>query len=176
MSAGRVSAPHVTDMQTRCWTLAAACALAATIVSPKSATACDCIRLKPLSAEVRSEAPVIFVGTVLEITERNEHISTTYAGGAKTTVRPIERRVTFQVTQAWNGVTEEKIDIGADLSDCMFPFAIGRSYVVFAHKDDHGRPWTSICMRTTQREKADDIIGALGTPAFQAKGVVKNLP
>ena len=133
-------APHVTDMQRRRWTLAAVCALAATIVSPKSATACDCIRLKPLSAEVRSEAPVIFVGTVLEITERNEHISTTYAGGAKTTVRPIERRVTFQVTQAWNGVTEEKIDIDADLSDCMFPFAIGRSYVVFAHKDGRGRP------------------------------------
>jgi hypothetical protein len=74
--------------------------MASLFVATRTASACDCIGLKPLSAEVQREAPVIFVGTVLEITERNEHISTTYAGGAKTTVRPIERRVTFQVTQA----------------------------------------------------------------------------
>jgi hypothetical protein len=111
-----------------------------------------------------------------EITERNEHISTTYAGGARTTVRPIERRVTFQVTQAWDGVMEEKIDVGADLGDCVFPFAIGRSYVVFAHRDDRGRPWTSICTRTAQREKGDDIIRTLGPPAFQPTAAVKNLP
>jgi hypothetical protein len=145
-------------------TLSLACLTVSLLLAPAPASACDCVRLKPLSANIRHEAPVIFVGKVLEITERNEHISTTYDGGAKTTIRPIDRRVTFEVENAWSGVTERKIDIGADVSDCMFPFEIGRSYVVFAHKDDRGRPWTSICTRTAQPEKAGDVIRALGTP------------
>jgi hypothetical protein len=134
-------------------------------VGAPTASACDCVRLKPPSANVRTEAPVIFVGTVLEIVERNEHTSTTYSGGAKTSVRPLDRRVVFQVTEAWRGVGGKKIEIGAEVSDCMFPFEIGRSYLVFAHMDKQGRPWTGICTRTIQRDKGDDIIQLLGSPA-----------
>jgi hypothetical protein len=144
--------------------------------SPRPASACDCIRLKRLSAEVRSEAPVIFAGTVLEIIERNEHTLTTYSGGAKTSVRPIDRRVVFQVSEGWRGVAREKIEVGAEVSDCMFPFEIGRSYLVFAHRDAGGRSWTSICTRTIVRDKAEGIVRTLGAPAFKPRAAkpVKN--
>ena len=157
------------DKRNRCCLLATACLTVGTILAPEPVSACDCMRLNPLSADVRNEAPVIFVGTVLEITERNEHTLTTYSGGAKTSIRPLDRRVLFQVTEAWRGVPAEKIDVGAEVSDCMFPFEIGRTYVVFAHKDARGRPWTSICTRTMLRDKAEDIVRTLGPPAFKPK-------
>jgi hypothetical protein len=149
------------------WTLAVACMVTACIITPRTASACDCLRLKPLPAQVRSEVPVIFDGTVVEIIERNEHSTTTYDGGAKTSVRPLDRRVVFQVSEGWRGVTREKFDVGAEVSDCMFPFEIGRRYVVFAHKDARGRAWTSICTRTIQYDKAEDIVRTLGTPSFK---------
>jgi hypothetical protein len=34
-------------------------------------------------------------------------------------------------------------------------------------KDAHGRAWTSICTRTIQFDKAEDIIRTLGTPSFK---------
>ena len=151
----------------RIWTLAVACMATACIITPRTASACDCLRLKPLSAQVRSEVPVIFAGTVVEITERIEHSTTTYDGGAKTSVRPLHRRVVFQVSEGWRGVTREKFDVGAEVSDCMFPFEIGRRYVVFAHKDARGRAWTSICTRTIQYDKAEGIVRTLGTPSFK---------
>ena len=149
--------------------LAAACLTVGSILAPEPAFACDCIRLKPLSVDVRSEVPVIFAGTVIEITERNEHSTTTYDGGAKTSVRPLDRRVVFQVSAGWRGVAREQIDVGAEISDCMFPFTIGQRYVVFAHKDARGRAWTSICTRTIQYDKAEDIVRALGTPSFKPR-------
>ena len=149
------------------WTLAITAVIVSCIITPRTASACDCLRLKPLSAHVRSEVPVIFAGTVAEITERNEHSTTSYDGGAKTSVRPLGRRVVFQVSEGWRGVTREKFDVGAEVSDCIFPFEIGRRYVVFAHKDARGRAWTSICTRTIQYEKADDMVRTLGTPSFK---------
>ena len=68
------------------------------------------------------------------------------------------------MTEAWRGVHGKKVEVGAEVSDCMFPFEIGRSYLVFAHLDKRGRPWTSICTRTIQREKGDAIIQLLGSP------------
>ncbi len=138
------------DKRNRPRLFAAAFLTAGTILAPEPASACDCMRGKPLSADVRSEVPVIFAGTVVEITERNEHSTTTYDGGAKTSVRPLDRRVVFRVSEGWRGVMREKFDVGAEVSDCMFPFEIGRRYVVFAHKDARGRAWTSICTRTIQ--------------------------
>jgi hypothetical protein len=67
------------------------------LAAPRAITACDCVGLKPLSTDVQREAPVIFSGTVVEIVERTEHITTTFDGGAKTSVRPIERTVNFRV-------------------------------------------------------------------------------
>jgi hypothetical protein len=124
--------------------------------------ACDCIGLQPLSGAVRKEAPFIFEGKVVEIVERTLTTLRTRSGGGSSESTPMGREVVFEVTRAWNGVTTKRVTVSAEVSDCMFPFAIDRSYVVFAWKDAKGQPATSICTRTTESSKAGDVIAQLG--------------
>jgi len=129
--------------------------------------ACDCIRLRPLSAAVREEAEFIFEGRVLEIVEREEHIRTTRDGGATGEVRPLDRQVVFEVRRAWRGVTSERISVTSLVSDCMFNFEIGREYLVFALKGAGGRPTTGICTRTSALAAAQPVLIYLGPPSFK---------
>jgi hypothetical protein len=151
--------------------LAAPFALAILMITASVDTprACDCVRLGPLDADVGREAPVIFSGKALEIVERNEHTTRTYAGGAETRVRTLDRHVVFEVIAGWRGVKGERVELGAELSDCVFPFEIGVTYLVFAHHDARGRPSTNICTRTTALSKADPVLRALGTPTYRAR-------
>jgi hypothetical protein len=144
---------------------AASCVLGA----PRALTACDCLQLKPLSTDVRDEARVIFSGTVVEIVERNEHLTTTFDGGAKTSVQLLERSVNFRVIAGWRGVTQQRVTLAADFSDCMFPFEIGRPYLVFAVRNAQGRPSTSICQRTKSLAEATEVLRMLGAPTYVAR-------
>ncbi|HEX9366705.1 MAG TPA: hypothetical protein VF921_08760 [Vicinamibacterales bacterium] len=124
--------------------------------------ACDCIRLQPLSIAVRKEAPFIFEGKVIEIVERSLHTLRTTSGGGSSETQPMGREVVFEVTRAWNGVTTKRLTVSADESDCMFPFKIDQTYVVFAWKDAKGGPATSICTRTMESSSAAEVIAQLG--------------
>jgi len=124
--------------------------------------ACDCIRLQPLSEAVRKEAPFIFEGKVVEMVERSLHTLRTTSGGGSSETKPMGREVTFEVTRGWNGVTTKRLTVAADEGDCMFPFKIDQTYVVFAWKDAKGGPATSICTRTMESSKAADVIAQLG--------------
>jgi hypothetical protein len=137
------------------------------LASAPAPSACECVRLEPLSPDVRREAPIIFSGTVVEIVERNEHTTTTSATSATTSVRPLERRVVFRVIAGWRGVTGERVGIDAEISDCMVPFEIGEAYLLFANTAGKPRPWTSICTRTTPLARAADILRLLGAPAYR---------
>jgi hypothetical protein len=143
--------------------------LVAVITRPVPAAVCDCVRLKPLSGTTRQEVPFIFSGTVVEIVERNEHTTRTYDGGASTSVRPLARFVVFRVTAAWSGVSEPRVQVGSELSDCMFPFEIGPEYLVFAHRDARGRPTTNICTRTSPMSGASNTLAVLGSPSYRPK-------
>ena len=134
------------------------------IFAAPGADACDCLRSKPVSPDIRREAPFIFEGTVLEISERSEHTITTTRDGGRSSVKPIERTVLFEVAAAWNGVTQPRVTVLAEMSDCVFPFAIGERYIVFANHHASGKAETSICTRTAARKDADAILRALGTP------------
>jgi hypothetical protein len=124
--------------------------------------ACECLRLPPLSPAVRKEAPFIFEGKVVEMVERSLHTLRTTSGGGSSETQPMGREVVFEVTRAWNGVTTKRLTVTADESDCMFPFKIDQTYVVFAWKDAKGGPATSICTRTMESSKAAAVIAQLG--------------
>jgi len=126
------------------------------------ADSCDCMRPKPLSSSVRTESPFIFEGKVVEIVERSLHTTRTTSGGGSGEVQPLGRAVVFEVRRAWNGVTGKRIAVSAEVSDCMFPFEIDHTYVVFAGKDAKGGPETSICTRTVESSKAADVLAHLG--------------
>jgi hypothetical protein len=129
---------------------------------PMPAGACDCIRLPALSPAVRKEAPYIFEGKVVEMVERSLHILRTTSGGGSSETKPMGREVVFEVTRAWNGVTTKRLTVSATEGDCMFPFEIDHTYVVFAWKDDKGEPATSICTRTTESSHAETVLVVLG--------------
>ena len=143
--------------------------LSGLIFGAPAADACDCMRLKPVAPEIRSEAPFIFEGTVLEISERSEHTITTTRDGGRSSVKPIERTVLFEVAAAWNGVTQPRLTVLAEMSDCVFPFAIGERYIVFANRHASGKAETSICTRTTAQKDADAILRALGSPSYRSR-------
>ena len=132
------------------------------ILPSAPADSCDCMRPKPLSNAVRTESPFIFEGKVIEIVERSVHTTRTTSGGGSGGVRPLSREVVFEVSRAWNGVTSKRISVSAEMSDCVFPFEIDHTYVVFAGKDDKGGPETSICTRTVESSKAVEVLAHLG--------------
>jgi hypothetical protein len=127
--------------------------------------ACDCLRLPPLSSAVRKEAPFIFEGKVVEIVERTLLTSRVTSGGGSGESKAMGREVVFEVTRAWSGVTTNRVAVSSEWSDCMFPFAIDHTYVVFAAKDAKGARLTNTCMRTMESSKAADVIAALGPTA-----------
>lgn len=141
-----------------------ACALAVLLFPAADArvAACDCIRPQALSPAVRKETPFIFEGKAVEIVERSLHTLRTTSGGGSGEVKPMGREVVFEVTRVWNGVARKRVAVSSEWSDCMFPFEIDRTYVVFAGKDAKGTPETSICRRTVESSKAADLIAALG--------------
>jgi hypothetical protein len=128
--------------------------------------ACDCIRLQPLSAAVRKEAPFIFEGKVVEIVERSLTTLRRTSGGGSSESKPMGREVIFEVSRAWSGVSTKRLAVSAEVSDCLFPFEIDRTYVVFAWKDAQGQPATSICTRTAESSKAGDLIAQLGAASI----------
>lgn len=132
------------------------------LVLSRAAWACDCAPLKPLSAAIRTEAPIIFEGQVVEILDRSLHITRITPSDSTGETRPLGREVIFQVTRSWAGVTSRRISLFMDDSDCAFPFEAGHRYVVFAHAGTKGHPVTSVCMRTTAAERAEDVLKALG--------------
>jgi hypothetical protein len=70
----------------------------------------------------------------------------------------------FQVDRDWAGVSAHRLSLFMDEGDCTFAFAAGRHYVVFAHRDPHGRPTTSVCSRTSESDHAQEVLKALGPP------------
>jgi hypothetical protein len=126
------------------------------------ADSCDCLTLPPLSDAVRTEAPVIFEGKVVEIAERALHTQRATSGGGSGEVRPLGKEAVFGVSRVWSGVTQKRATVSIDQGDCSFPFEVDRTYVVFARKDAKGRLTTSICMRTAEADKAGEIVKRLG--------------
>lgn len=128
------------------------------------ADSCDCAGLKALSSAVQTELPFIFEGKVVDIVERSLHTSRRTSGGGSGEVKPMGREVVFEVSRVWNGVTTKRMTVSAEASDCMFPFEVDRTYVVFAGKDAKGAPRTDICTRTMELSKAADVLAHLGQP------------
>ncbi len=148
--------------------------LACTVLmtAPPSSFACDCPGLKAPSPAIRSEAPYIFEGQVVEILDRSLHITRITPSDSTGETRPLGREVVFQVTRAWAGVSARRISIFLESTDCAFAFEAGHRYVVFARRGARGRPTTSMCMRTAEANRAEAIVRALGPakPVHRGKG------
>jgi len=142
--------------------LVASLLVAAVLGGASSADACDCAALKPVSPAIRTEAPIIFEGQVVEILERSLHITRITPSDSTGETRPLGREVIFQVSRAWAGVTTRRVSLFMEDSDCAVAFEAGHKYVVFARHGAKGHVTTSICTRTSPVDRAQDVLKALG--------------
>ncbi len=104
--------------------------------------ACTCApALPPLKALAKADA--VFSGKVDSITKREVDLS----DGRKIVVAQIADVV---VRQSWKGKISGtvKVHTGGGGGDCGFPFEKGKSYLIYAMRDDEGNLTTNICMRT----------------------------
>ena len=129
---------------------------------------CGCIRrAPPPSARQQAKsglkgAAAVLLGQVTSITD----ISPTQDSGGSIWA---SRKVVVRVDSLWKGAATDSLVIwtGFGGGDCGFPFQVGRSYLIFAVSDDSNRLKTWECSLTQDRAGADDVIGALGPPAFR---------
>ncbi len=135
---------------------------AALVVCAAPASACDCAALKAPTAAVRSEAPIIFEGEVVEILDRSLHVTRITPSGSTGETRPLGREVVFQVSRAWAGASSLRMSVFTDDTDCAVAFEAGHHYVVFAHRDQKGRSTTSVCTRTSETDRAAAVLKLLG--------------
>jgi len=140
--------------------VATACLLL--LLVPAPADSCDCFMPPPLAKTVRTDAPYVFEGKVVEIVERTLHTARTTPGGGSGETAPIGRAVVFEVRRGWNGAITKRMTVSAPWNDCMIGFEIDRTYVVFARKDDKGVLGTSACNRTVESGKAGNLLALLG--------------
>ncbi len=125
--------------------------------------ACSCIGPQP-SCQATWQAHAVFVGQVVDITD------------AQPAARPDSpaalfdrRRVSFKVSETFRG------DVGASViirtgfgdADCGYAFAVGSSYLVYAHRVPTGELTTGICSRTRPLSEAADDLTYLRGPARQ---------
>jgi len=119
------------------------------VLVPRFAAACTCMGKRPV-CEAAWDPGAVFAGKVVAI-EQN-------AGGDLFA----NRRVRFQVVEAFRGVATKEIDVytGAGGGDCGYSFIVGASYLVYAYQEA-ARLTTGICSRTQRLAGAAEDLAYL---------------
>jgi hypothetical protein len=100
---------------------------------PKAADACSCA-VPGSACDAAWGAEAVFVGNVVSIESSSVG----------------ERRVQLAVVEGFRGFQLSQVTLvtGYGQADCGYPFQIGESYVVYAHRSPQGQLSTNICSRT----------------------------
>ena len=120
--------------------LLASLALFASVLWPTSADACSCAG-STLPCEAAGQADAIFVGHVVAIAS---------ATGSPTS------QVELAVVEQFRGLRSPQITLSMGGSNCDYPFTMGESYIVYAHRSQDGQLSTSICTRTRPVAEANE--------------------
>jgi len=107
-------------------------------------------------SEGLSSSHAVFTGEVTDI-ERNE---TTRFGGLE---------VTLRVKQVWKGAPQErtKVHTAGSSAACGYSFVKGKTYLIYAVRDEADPMRVSLCSRTALVENAKEDLDFLGKPSHQ---------
>lgn len=135
--------------------------LSFTLLTPNEILACLC-KPEPVRQKIKRlqrESAAIFEGTVKSVTKDN-----------------LRYRATLTVKKLWKYKATEEITVKTE-GGCMAWFEVGRSYLVYAVKDDLGEFKTDVCMRTRLVEYASEDLKRLGKPnvVYDASKAVSKL-
>lgn len=130
---------------------------------PSTGYACSCVQPPPVQNAL-DDASAVFSGKVVDIEEQTpvsrfiSDILTTFSDDEPDFP---QKTVVLEVTSTWKGVSTSQITVKTGLGggDCGFEFAVGQTYLVYAHGDDLH---TSVCTRTTELSAANEDLSVLG--------------
>ncbi len=119
--------------------------------APERVYACSCAQNSSPQTALR-QADAVFIGTAIAVSPYNEEAQNV----------PIEAM--FTVTDAWKGIKTATVTVetGAHSGMCGFYFEVGKSYMVYADKNQDGTLETSLCSRTHELAVNDEDVAALG--------------
>src|SRR5271166_4478223 len=122
----------------------------------------DCAaQLPACQASWQPYVSAVFLGRATEV--RQEDVPMTLDGKKELTSRNF---VTFEVDEAFVGVSEKVVTVtsGGDL--CGFPFSQGHKCLVYGRRLPTGEVYVSICSATKwERDAADDLQYLRGLPS-----------
>ncbi|KPK12410.1 MAG: hypothetical protein AMJ62_15810 [Myxococcales bacterium SG8_38] len=112
------------------------------------------MKLSP--AEGLSSSHAVFTGEVTRITVNDA----TPFGGLE---------VTLLVKKVWKGAPDEetKVHTAGTSAACGFPFVVGKTYLVYAVRDEADPLRVSLCSRTALIEHAAEDLEFLGRPSHE---------
>ncbi len=113
------------------------------LLSPRPASACQCIGDVPLCQSFW-QADAVFSGEVLSFENVDPE-------------QPLSRRIArIRVDRIWRGGVQGTVPVttGAGGGDCGYPFRRGSTYLVYAHRTKDGGLTTNICSPTKLLDKA----------------------
>jgi hypothetical protein len=112
------------------------------------------MKLSP--AEGLSSSHAVFTGEVTQITAND----TTPFGGLE---------VTLRVKKVWKGAPDEEVKVhtAGTSAACGFPFVVGKTYLVYAIRDEADPLRVSLCSRTALIEDAGEDLEFLGRPSHE---------
>jgi hypothetical protein len=102
----------------------------------------------------------VFLGRATEV--REEAVPITLDGQKKLTEKLI---VTFEVEEAFIGISEKVVTVSSGGDMCAFPFLKGKKFLVYSRRLPDGQLYVSICSGTTFADTAaDDLKYLRGLP------------
>ncbi|WP_088044277.1 hypothetical protein [Bacillus sp. EAC] len=124
-------------------------------LKPRATFACSCVKEQTVQKEF-SQSKAVFSGKVIDI---------------KTTKfsNPNYKKVLFEVSKTWKGITSSQVIIQTGLSggDCGFNFNKGEIYIVYARNstmygENYKSLTTTICDRTKELSLSHEDLTILG--------------
>jgi hypothetical protein len=127
--------------------------LAATVITfPTVSYACKCDWPPSVEQELK-RSKAVFSGKVIDINNEKNN-----------------RKILFEVDEAWKGVSETQIILTDEHSSCSLNFFEGESYLVYAY-EFQGDLTTNICDRTIDLRSAEEDLATLGKGATPTEKV-----
>jgi hypothetical protein len=139
-----------------------------------SVSGCVCVPSQGIAKELKASSAVFagkFIGTEFRKAVASGEVITSHGNtGEKKAVQEV-LVLKFQVERWWKGSNTREVKIVTDrmrssdgsetITDCDFPFEVGKRYLVFTYSDEEGLR-TNACTRTKAIEKANEDLKALG--------------
>ncbi len=138
-----------------------------------SVLGCVCVPSKGVRDDLKGSSAVFsgkFIGKEYRKVAGDE-IITSHGGAGEKKVEQEILVLKFQVERWWKGNYTREVKIVTDqmkssdgsqtITDCDFPFQLGKRYLVFTYSDENDLK-TNACTRTKAMEKAAEDLKALG--------------